>query len=294
MPFRVTGQVSVVETGIPIPSLRVRIWDRDLVFDDDLGEVITQPDGCFEHTFERKDFDDFGFEPFPDLYLIVTTSEGRLLLDTSDETRYNASENEHFELKLPAASIVEDDGALFWGIRPRVTGTLSVMDGKTEIPAYIDNVADAIDELLIELWDPVREQCLAVDEPTNLTFMLWYFLGSHVEVTELELRVKRSADGTELYKSGRFPVSLDTRVIDIPLQRSALLQHEDPEPLSFSHTHVPANLRNDRVPLTVITVEPAPPRDIAPSGPVSSSRSRPATPAPAATSPEGGDPSDSA
>ena len=95
MAFKVTGRITVLETGIPIPTLRVRIWDKDLVFDDDLGEVVSRPDGSFDHTFERADFDDFGLEAYPDLYLVITTKDGRELLDTSPQTRFNASENEH-------------------------------------------------------------------------------------------------------------------------------------------------------------------------------------------------------
>jgi hypothetical protein len=268
MSFKVTGRITVLETGIPIPTLRVQIWDKDLLFDDDLGEVVTHPDGSFEHTFERADFDDFGIEAYPDLYLIITTGEGRVLIDTMAETRYNASENEHFAFSLPEQAILEDDGALFWAIRPRVVGVLSVSDGDTNVPTYIDKVADAFDEMLVELWDPVNQICVAVDEPSNHKFMLWYWIGSHATIRELEIRIKLGAVGKEIYRSRRVPVALDTQQRDVAIQRRVLVG-ADKQPLFYSHTNVPAGATIERPTEQVITVEPAPPRALAPSAAVS-------------------------
>ncbi|MFT4624818.1 MAG: hypothetical protein ACI8PZ_003481 [Myxococcota bacterium] len=265
MSFKVTGRVTVLETGIPVPTLRVRVWDRDLVFDDDLGEVKTGPDGSFEHQFEREDFDDFGVEPFPDLYLVITTVGGRVLVDTSDNTRYNASENEHFDITIPSEQIGEEDGALCWAIRPRVTGTLTVHDGETSVPTYIGNVAEAFSDLLIELWDPKSGTCLAVDEPSSLQFNLWYWIGSFPSVRELELRVKRGAEGTEIFRSRRFGVSLDTQVKDIDLQRRVLLGAAEDPVAVFSHTRVAEGVRIAREPSDVISVAPAPPRETTPA-----------------------------
>ena len=268
MSFKVTGRITVLETGIPIPTLRVQVWDKDLLFDDDLGEVVTHADGSFAHTFNRADFDDFGIEPYPDLYLIITTGEGRVLIDTLAEVRYNASENEHFEIRLPEQAISEDDGALFWAIRPRVVGELSVSDGDTSVPMYIDQVADAFDEMLVELWDPANEVCLAVDEPSNHTFVLWYWIGSHATIRELEIRIKPGAVGKEIYRSRRFPIALDTQRQDVAIQRRVLVG-TDKQPLFYSHTNVPTDAKIERPTEQVITVEPAPPRTLTPSAAVS-------------------------
>ena len=276
MSFKVTGRITVLETGIPIPTLKVQVWDRDLVFDDDLGEVITDASGWFEHTFERADFDDFGLEAYPDLYLIVTTADDRELIDTSPKTRYNASENEHFELRVPVDRILEEDGALYWAIRPRVVGELSVRDGDQVLPSYIGTVADAFEGLVVELWDPVNRVMLAADEPTALQFSLWYWIGDHPRVRELEVRVRRGSDGRELYRSRRFGVSLDTQRHDVPLQKRVILGVEEPQAF-FSHTSVAEGARITREPSEVISTEPTPMRKAVP--PSASSLSPFASPA---------------
>ena len=103
--FRVWGVVQEVETGRPLPGLIVRAFDRDLVFDDKLGFAETDDDGGFEIHYRKEDFSDL-VEASPDLYLRVYDKAGiRLLLETSDATRRNATREERYELKIPARSL---------------------------------------------------------------------------------------------------------------------------------------------------------------------------------------------
>lgn len=68
--FRIQGLVKEQGTGMPLPGLRVKAFDKDLVFDDVLGSAVSGHDGVFEITCELKDFREF-LERKPDLYFKV-------------------------------------------------------------------------------------------------------------------------------------------------------------------------------------------------------------------------------
>jgi hypothetical protein len=103
--FRVVGVVRETETDRPLPDLIVRAFDRDLVFDDKLGDAVTDDDGRFEIRYERQDFRDL-LERRPDLYLRVFDRTGvRVLHETSDATRRNASQSEAYEIAIPARAL---------------------------------------------------------------------------------------------------------------------------------------------------------------------------------------------
>ena len=50
--FRIWGQVREVESKRGIPNLVVSAFDKDLLFDDLLGEVVSGEDGNFQLTYE--------------------------------------------------------------------------------------------------------------------------------------------------------------------------------------------------------------------------------------------------
>lgn len=103
--FVIRGCVRERETGRPLPDLIVRAFDRDWVADDKVGVGSSNQDGEFEIRFGLEDFQDF-IEKRPDLYLRVYDHEGiRLLHDTTDAVRFNASHNERFDVLIPARSL---------------------------------------------------------------------------------------------------------------------------------------------------------------------------------------------
>ena len=103
--FRVWGVVEEAETGRPLPGLVVRAFDRDLVFDDALGFAETDADGGFEIHYRAEDFRDL-VESRPDVYLRVYDHAGlRLLYETREQVRRNATGDEHFTLKVPARAL---------------------------------------------------------------------------------------------------------------------------------------------------------------------------------------------
>ena len=99
--FRIVGKVRGAETGAPMPGLRVRAFDRDLVFDDHVGDAVTNQDGEFFLEFTEEAFRDV-WEKRPDLYLRVLDADGtKVLASTERHVRWNASPLEHFEIDVP-------------------------------------------------------------------------------------------------------------------------------------------------------------------------------------------------
>jgi len=103
--FRIFGVVQEAETGRPLPNLVIRAFDRDLLFDDKLGYTNTDDDGCFEIRFGMGRFRDL-FESKPDLYLRIFDQDGiRLIHETTDAIRWNASKNEQYQIRIPAKAL---------------------------------------------------------------------------------------------------------------------------------------------------------------------------------------------
>ncbi|MDH3685074.1 MAG: transthyretin-like family protein [Myxococcales bacterium] len=99
--FRVLGRVRGARTRAPKPGLHVKAFDRDLVFDDDLGDTVTNERGEFFLEFTEKAFREV-FERRPDLYVRVFDATGTELLATTERAvRWDASPVEHFEIDIP-------------------------------------------------------------------------------------------------------------------------------------------------------------------------------------------------
>jgi hypothetical protein len=83
----------------------VRAFDRDLIFDDKLGCTNTDEDGHFEIRFGTDRFRDI-FESKPDLYLRIFDRDGiRLIHETTDAIRWNASKSEKYRIQIPASDL---------------------------------------------------------------------------------------------------------------------------------------------------------------------------------------------
>ena len=73
------GTIEEAETGRPLSGHIVRAFDKDLLFDDELGLAISDEQGRFLIQFTEDAFRDF-MEISPDLYLRVYDSTGERLL----------------------------------------------------------------------------------------------------------------------------------------------------------------------------------------------------------------------
>jgi carotenoid cleavage dioxygenase len=101
--MRIVGTVVEEESGKPIADLRVRGYDKDWVFDDRLGDTITDAQGRFEISYTEIQFRDLE-ETLPDVYIRVFDSTGKQLLYSSEKAvRRNATVLELFDVKIPRA-----------------------------------------------------------------------------------------------------------------------------------------------------------------------------------------------
>ncbi len=100
MQFRIAGRVYEEESGLGVEGLLIRAYDKDLLYDDLLGAVITDENGGFELHYTEADFSEL-FEHKPDIYLSVYAPPFRFLIDTKDAVRWNAGTDEIFELAIP-------------------------------------------------------------------------------------------------------------------------------------------------------------------------------------------------
>jgi len=103
--MRVIGTVVEAESGKPLQGLRVRAYDKDLIFDDKLGEKLTDAAGKFEISYTEAHFRD-ALETEPDLYIRIYDGSGKKLLYTSEKAvRRNAQITENFDVKISKAKL---------------------------------------------------------------------------------------------------------------------------------------------------------------------------------------------
>jgi hypothetical protein len=108
--YRIRGQLVERETGRPLADLIVRAFDEDLLFDDKVGFTSTDEEGRFEIRFPEAAFRDLR-ESAPDLYLKIYDSDGiRLIHETRDDVRHNATRDEFFEIAIPASRLAPGSG----------------------------------------------------------------------------------------------------------------------------------------------------------------------------------------
>jgi class 3 adenylate cyclase len=98
--FRISGVLRERETGRALPGLLVRAFDQDLLFDDRLGEAISDAEGTFEIRFTE---DLIGaFEKRPDIYLRVFDASGsRELATTAQSVRRDAGSDTTIDVAVP-------------------------------------------------------------------------------------------------------------------------------------------------------------------------------------------------
>jgi hypothetical protein len=93
--------------GKPAAGLTVRVFDRDRKYDDLLGETETDESGSFSVIYHERDFKETG-ENLPDLYLMVSDTNGEVIFSSRDKIRYEAGRSEYFAIRLetskPAAT----------------------------------------------------------------------------------------------------------------------------------------------------------------------------------------------
>lgn len=90
--------------GQPLPGLLVRVFDKHRKYDDLLGDVQTDALGAFLIRYRRQDFRE-GLKMVADLYLLVSTQEGKALYTSENAIRFNAGVEEVFEVVLKPSDL---------------------------------------------------------------------------------------------------------------------------------------------------------------------------------------------
>lgn len=103
--MRVIGTVVEEESGKPLQGLRIRAFDKDLIFDDKLGDTLTDAAGNFEISYTEAHFRDLD-ETEPDVYIRIYDGSGKKLLYTTERAvRRNAQIVERFDVKISKAKL---------------------------------------------------------------------------------------------------------------------------------------------------------------------------------------------
>lgn len=105
MEFKIYGKIIEKETGNGISNLIVKAVDKDLIYDDILGEVITDKNGNFEIKYSEEDFKEFFLDKKPDIYLTIKNPGGEVIYTTETRVVYDALETEEFVIKISKDSI---------------------------------------------------------------------------------------------------------------------------------------------------------------------------------------------
>jgi len=106
MNYEILGRVVEAQSGKGVPGVVVAAYDKDLVFDDFLGEVLSTVTGDFRIVYDETRFSS-PFDRKPDLYLRVKTLAGQELLNTKASARKNASAREEMQVALPAEVVAK-------------------------------------------------------------------------------------------------------------------------------------------------------------------------------------------
>src|SRR3569623_1237686 len=106
MNYEILGRVVEAQSGKGVPGVVVAAYDKDLVFDDFLGEVLSTGTGDCRIFYDESRFSSPA-DRKPDLYLRVKTLAGQELLSTKASARKNASPREEMQVTLPAEVVAK-------------------------------------------------------------------------------------------------------------------------------------------------------------------------------------------
>jgi|GEM_PF-1339298 len=96
--WTVVGTVSG-EDGAPLPGVTVSLYDRDLFFDDRLGQTTTDDAGRYRLVYRTGDFRDF-IESRPDLYVRVLDPAGKEMHTQPAKIRTEAGKTETLDVRV--------------------------------------------------------------------------------------------------------------------------------------------------------------------------------------------------
>lgn len=129
--LKITGRVYVQETGKGLPGLSVKAVDRDLQLDDAVKEAVTDKEGRFEITYDKRESARL-FEKAPDLYIVVRDARSRRIIYSSEDSlRSNAGTEENIDVPVPQSALDAAAGAPTGSKRGKVKIRLKSPAGQT-------------------------------------------------------------------------------------------------------------------------------------------------------------------
>ena len=118
----VNGQVTNTERR-GLPHLTVSIYDKDLIFDDRLGQTATDANGYYKFSYRTHDFRDL-IELRPDIYLKVLDHERETLYTSKKTVRFEAGRIETINVVIPSSAISDTQP-----LTPRIPRDTWVVNG---------------------------------------------------------------------------------------------------------------------------------------------------------------------
>ncbi len=100
--FRIVGALLDPATGLPVPGLLVKAFDRDFFREQPLGEGLSGPHGEYEIRFGRDGFTGplIRLEHCPDIFLRVFDPEGRMVVSTEESVVVNADHETRIDVAV--------------------------------------------------------------------------------------------------------------------------------------------------------------------------------------------------
>jgi len=86
--FQINGRIIDRNTKKGIPDLQIEAWDKDLIFNDLVGNAITDAQGYFQIKFTQTHYQECFGDRQPDLFFKVVR-QGKLLTSTEDSVLWN-------------------------------------------------------------------------------------------------------------------------------------------------------------------------------------------------------------
>ena len=105
MNYEITGRILEAETKQGVPGLIVSAFDKDMVYDDLLGDTMSDAKGEFSIKYDQGKLSAL-FEQAPDIYVTVKTPGGTSLHTTDGSVRFNARPREEFQIEIPKQSLL--------------------------------------------------------------------------------------------------------------------------------------------------------------------------------------------
>jgi len=97
--FSIIGKVIESKSNKPLSNLKIEAWDKDIKYNDLLGQTFTDSEGQFDISFDSTYFREFSPDEKPDLLFKVFLGK-RLLKIENDKIHKNASEKTEVILQI--------------------------------------------------------------------------------------------------------------------------------------------------------------------------------------------------